>query len=555
MKKLPLTDQPFRQIISEDKLYADKTDYIFEMINNFKSCFLLRPRRFGKTLLLDTIDQLFSGDKDLFKGLKIASLGYEFKKHPVIRLTMNYAETSNPDNLKKYIVADLTKVAQNEDVKVTSKFYDKILNQLLEGLSKKYGAGVVFLIDEYNASVSTYTNEPDLAQANAKVLNNFYSALKNNDKYLRFVFVTGITRFASTSLDSGPNKFQDLSLAPRYAGSCGFTISEFDFLFADRMKETLENLITRGYFKSNANISDLREKILSWYDGYDWFGPERVLNPYTILNFFYAKNFDVYWPLSGKPNHISTLIQERPIDLIQPKLDGYTLERIKKAELGGLEAVPILFHTGYLAIDNLKWDTVKKEQEDEREGRYSFRFPNWEVETSYIEYCLQTVFQLSRVDFRKLRMQLSKAFAENDAKFIARFIGYLLSNIMHRQPISEERYYHSLVQASFAAAGFETIGGQAGSIDQTSFVIILPNKQRVIVEIKYRSVKSEDKTEDIDNYLDSALKEAVRAMATKGYAESFKLNVKSLKSLKALVVAIYDRVNVKAFFAPKSPFE
>jgi hypothetical protein len=245
-------------IISQDRLYADKTGYIFEMINNYESCFLSRPRRFGKTLLLDTIKELFSGDKELFKGLKIASLGYEFKKHPVIRLKMNYAETSSPDDLKKNIVEDLIEVAQVEEVAVKSEFFDKILNLLLKGLSKKYGAGVVFLVDEYDAPVSKHTGNLTLAEANASVLHDFYTALKNNIKYLRFVFVTGITRFALTSMDSGPNNFQDLSIDPSYAGSCGFTISEFDSLFQDRMPQTLESLKAKGQISHEANEEILR---------------------------------------------------------------------------------------------------------------------------------------------------------------------------------------------------------------------------------------------------------------------------------------------------------
>lgn len=200
---------------------------------------------------------------------------------------MSYLETDSPEKLKEYTADDLKSAAQNEGIAVTAKFLDKILEGLLSGLSSEYdGQGAVVLIDEYDAPVARHIGTPELAVANAQVLHGFYTGLKTSIKHIRFAFVTGVTRFALTALDSGPNHFYDLSLVPEYAGICGFAVSEFDTSFQDRMAETLKALVNTGQMESSSQASDLLAVILDWYDGYNWLGPEQVLNPYSILRFF-----------------------------------------------------------------------------------------------------------------------------------------------------------------------------------------------------------------------------------------------------------------------------
>jgi hypothetical protein len=147
-------------------------------------------------------------------------------------------------------------------------------------------------------------------------------------------------------MDSGSNNIKDISLLLQFSCVCGFTISEFDALFKDRMPQTLESLKAKGQISLKDNEEILRQKILQWYDGYNWLGLERVLKPYSILNFFSDCSLTAYWPLSGQPSHLKTLIQERPMDFIRPKLDGYTSKSIRKVELGCLEAIAVLFHSG-----------------------------------------------------------------------------------------------------------------------------------------------------------------------------------------------------------------
>jgi hypothetical protein len=245
--------------------------------------------------LVDTINELFSGDRDFFKNLWIGSdeAGYDFKKHPVIRLNMVLPEMGSANELKQSIFSELKPIAIKEGVEITSTSYAKTLEELITGLYEKYNkTGVVVLIDEYDAPITTNIGDYTLAEANAEVLHNFYTMLKKNITYLRFVFVTGITRFAFTVLDSGANNFLDISLDPNFSGICGFTISEFDALFHDQMEALLAAMKISGWMEPDSQVSDLRQEIMDWYDGYNWGERTKYSTPIPffislmIINFF-----------------------------------------------------------------------------------------------------------------------------------------------------------------------------------------------------------------------------------------------------------------------------
>ncbi|MDR1038646.1 MAG: AAA family ATPase [Deltaproteobacteria bacterium] len=292
-KKLSVGDRSFRSIILGNYLYADKTKYIYNMLKNYNCCFLSRPRRFGKTLLIKTIGELFKGERQLFEGLWIdTESDYGFEKHPVLNFNMSYSETDTKSRLIARIKDDLRDAGKRQGVKISSRSTcDKMMGQLLEGIYEKSGVGAVVLVDEYDAPVIDHILDLKLASDNCKVLHDFYRSMKTNIDYIHFALVTGITRFAMTSMDSGPNNFKDISILANFAGICGFTIGELDSLFQDRFEETLASLKTNKRIAWNAGFKALKNKILEWYDGYNWLGDEHILNPYSILNFFDKKNF------------------------------------------------------------------------------------------------------------------------------------------------------------------------------------------------------------------------------------------------------------------------
>ncbi|MDR1036856.1 MAG: AAA family ATPase [Deltaproteobacteria bacterium] len=292
VKRLCVTDRPFTQIIQRNYLYVDKTKFIYDILNGYgyQSCFLSRPRRFGKTLLLDTMSELFQGNRDLFKGLWIDKSDYQFEKHPVLFLDMSYDDISSSEDLKNNIKDDLEEFADEHDIKLAKKSCGRMLKQLLKKLYKKNKVGTVILVDEYDSPVTRYLSNLDLAIDNRQVLHDFYLSMKKNNRYVHFAFVTGISRFGLTSLDSGANNFKDISLMPEFAAICGFTSDELISFFSNRFTDTLTNLKSNKSIAWNAGHKALMAKIHQWYDGYNWLGPDHVYNPFSIINFFDEKN-------------------------------------------------------------------------------------------------------------------------------------------------------------------------------------------------------------------------------------------------------------------------
>jgi hypothetical protein len=570
-KPLPLGDPSFREIIQGNCLYADKTKYIHSLIKDPipKCYFLSRPRRFGKTLLIKTIEELFRGNRELFRGLYIdTQTDYKFERHPVLRLNMAYTELSVKEDLASRIKDNLREAAEIEEVTITADSYGEMMGQFLKGVHKKNNVGAVILIDEYDFPVARHIADLKLASDNCDILHDFYTSLKTYGDYIRFALVTGITRFTMTAMDSGPNNFIDISLDPDFAGICGFTVSEFDELFRDRLKETLEKIKNRKFIRQDADEKALKAKILDWYDGYNWLGAERVLNPYSILNFFGQKKFRPYWPLSGIPSHLSSLVMEKPLEFIQPSLDSVFAQDIRRVELGRLEPVSVLFHSGYLTIDEeLLKDTGETTDEGEplEDEAFTFRIPNREVGLHYKSFLFQRAFGLTNNDFNDFAKKLREALLNKDSKQLANLLQNILFGITHRQhpgtkdtqnsEINIERhelaenYYHSVIKASFVSAGIEVLGEPAGSRVQADMAMFLPNRIRVVVELKCcRGSVKDDNEGTADRAaveLASTLNEAEKAINSKGYAGPFRT---SAREILCLALAVRGRDEVAARF-------
>ncbi|MDR2140178.1 MAG: AAA family ATPase, partial [Deltaproteobacteria bacterium] len=394
-KEITKINQTFSEIISENMLYADKTEYIYNMVKKCKVCFLCRPRRFGKSLLLSTIEALFLGQRELFKGLWIDSSGFAFETHPVIYLSMDYDKTSQPDLLEKLIMLDLNELGTSEGLSITDLSLGAALKQLVTGLYIKYNKSqstlaesspnlgtarkVVVLIDEYDAPIIDNLDQPAIAEANLATLHDFYRGFKKLDKFIRFVFVTGISQAARVALGQSSNNIVDISLMSEFAGICGFTLQDLDALFADRYEDTLSVLIEKDMMPPNSTVADLKAEILKWYDGYVFDGQTqfdetsldmatRVLNPFSIVNFFFYKSFSEYWLQSGPPTFLSKLIANDPDAFIfeEPLRDSE--ESLRSFIPGSVSPVPILFQTGYLTLNGVSWK--------DRKTPYSLKIPN-----------------------------------------------------------------------------------------------------------------------------------------------------------------------------------
>jgi hypothetical protein len=415
---------------------------------------------------LDTLNELFLGHRHLFENLWIGrETDYDFKPHPVIRLSMNYAKTDSPERLEKYLIEVLLEAAESMDVEITKTEYDSILEELLKKLSKKHGAGVAVLIDEYDAPAARHIDDPDLAQANSEVLHGLYAALKVSEEYIRFVFATGITGFAMTALDSGPNNFEDISLSPEYGGVCGFTVSEFDHYFGDRMEDLLQSLMETEYLSADKRRDDLRNLILAWYDGYNWLGEERVLNPYALVNLFAKKSFSDYWIQSGRPSHLEMMIRTRPQDFLGPQAATYLSSNVRKVDLRHLEPLPVLFHSGYLTIDKKVFTQSKIQTPDGepvKQTSYTFKFPNIEVAAGYSNL-LKATFGESKYEALVGRTSVFLyAVDSRDSVAVAEWFANVLSAVTFCQHTPDESFYHAILQGCLVSGGLKVLVELAG---------------------------------------------------------------------------------------------
>ncbi|MDR1036511.1 MAG: ATP-binding protein [Deltaproteobacteria bacterium] len=552
MGKISKNDLTFREIVQGNFIYADKTGYIYDILKDDPTsfCFLSRPRRFGKTLLLNTLAELFQGDRELFRGLLIDKKGYKFERHPVVKFNMAYSQMSSKNELISRISKSLLKMAREEGVEFVEDAYGEMLGELLEGLCIKYGAKVVVLIDEYDAPLTRHIMEQDIAVGIREVLRNFYTSLKTNSEYIRLAFVTGITRFALTELDSGPNNFFDISLVPEFGGICGFTKKEMRTLFNDRFPDTLAALKSKGNISLNTDINDLKLMIEDYYDGYNWLGEENVLNPYSLLRFFTLNEFDTYWPLSGQPSHLSALVRQNPLAFILPKLEAYPAILTRKAELSTLEPVPVLFQSGYLTIDKpVIIEELEKGKVVKKSG-YTFKIPNTEVRKDFEYNLFLYAFDPSGLYFRSFSKELPEALLKNDSKKTAALLHNLLSAISSEQHEPNEKHYHAVIQAAFIATGLEVLGQTPSSSDGKSDMSVFFKGIRFVMEVKYCKAdkKDGDNKEKADKALESALDTAADQIRSKDYAAPFRV---AGKTTTGVAIAVRGRNEVAVrFFEP-----
>jgi hypothetical protein len=510
------------------------------MLNLSPFCFLSRPRRFGKSLLIDTIDELFRGDRKLFEGLWIDMPNkFDFRQHPVLNLCMTYTEINQKSDLIDRISDDLLEVADEEDVKITAKSYGEILGQLLKRLSKKFGAGIVILIDEYDSPVTDNITNRDLALDCRNVLHDFYRAMKKYSKYIKFALVTGITRFAMVSLDSGPNNFMDISLHPKFSGICGFTPQELETYFSDRFTDAIAKLKPSIATPTDADFKELTSDILEWYDGYNWLGPDHILNPYSIFNFIENFEFDSYWPRSGHPSHLTALVRENPRDYMLPSLEAYAANEVRKCDVANLSPIPVLFHSGYLTIEH-KTTILNTENNKVTEiPAFTFKIPNTEVRLQFEASIFNDAFKPKPQYLSNLTKCLPSALVNKNSQEVSRLLHDLLTSISyyqhpstkqdsisseislseqsvtsaqlceHDHPITSsqlsihghsassqkpagffditntEKYYHAILHGAFHASGFEVHSEGTSANGRTDIVLFLNNKIRIVIELKY----------------------------------------------------------------------
>ena len=278
---LPIGQQYFASIRKDNGIYVDKTEYIYNLCAPLsRNYFLSRPRRFGKSLTLDTISELFSGNRALFEGLWIEDKWDWSQTYPVIRLSLD--SIGQEDGLRDALVDALKKIAKTYDLTLTSAHPGLAFEELIEKLVEKTGRQVVILIDEYDKPITHYIDPDDLTKSREQrdILKDFFGILKNASKNIRFLLLTGVSKFSRTSIFSELNHLSDLTLKRQYAALCGYTQAELEHYFAAYLKTMPPNTLERMKF---------------WYDGYSWDGQTFMYNPFSVLNFFDCQQYRNFW--------------------------------------------------------------------------------------------------------------------------------------------------------------------------------------------------------------------------------------------------------------------
>lgn len=370
LRKLPIGIQTFAEIREENYLYVDKTAFVWRIANTGKPYFLSRPRRFGKSLLLSTFEAYFEGKKDLFEGLAIADMEKEWKKYPVLHLDLNAEKYDSPQALVEILSRQLTqwelKYGKGEDEGTLSGRFAGVIRRA----SEQSGRGVVVLVDEYDKPLLQALGDDALLDDYRKTLKAFYGVLKSSDRYLRFVFLTGVTKFAQVSVFSDLNQLNDISLDLAYATVCGITKEELISTFVPELE--------RQAVANEMTLKEVVEMMTRRYDGYH-FHPKGVgvFNPFSVLNSFYKLEFGSYWFQTGTPTFLVELLKESEYDLrtlidgVEASASSFTEYRVEANN-----PIPLIYQSGYLTIKDY----------DKRFGNYLLEFPNDEVRYGFMDF-------------------------------------------------------------------------------------------------------------------------------------------------------------------------
>ncbi|MDR1606799.1 MAG: ATP-binding protein [Deltaproteobacteria bacterium] len=539
MKKLSLGTKSFSKIKDHDYIYADKTKDLYNIILEPLPYFLSRPRRFGKSLLLNTLKEIFLGHRNLFEGLYIYDQPFDWEPHPVIHLDISSMLRSSPEALYASLLSSLIEYSDSLKLSIGDTNPVDFFQRLLERYSKKHGEGrMVVLIDEYDAPILKNIHNSSLAEDIRNALRLFYSVLKSHEEHLRFAFITGVTRFTKTSIFSDLNNLVDLTLNPKYPNICGFTIEEFDALFQEHMKNALEPLIKRKSLSLGSSVADLREKLLEWYDGYSWDGTTKVLNPWSILNFFEEQKFDSFWFESGTPTFLVDLIKERKMTLDLFDNDSAIITNLlNNVDIDNYEPIPVMFQTGYLTVDQIEND------------EYHLVLPNLEVKSSLFSNLLSLKTSFKTISELKAHAEiLHKALSQKNARDIETSFGRFLSSVSLQLHNPKESYYQTLFMFAMTLVNQSVKVEEASGEGFLDVSMDIPGIGVFIIEMKYLKAKDKDTEDqvtedDINDELNELSLQALRQIDKKKYANKYCVPGKKVYKM---ALAVYKRTTIKA---------
>ena len=511
--KLPIGIQTFETIRAEGYVYVDKTKQLVDLIDSGKIYFLARPRRFGKSLTVSTFDALFSGKKELFKELYAEEFlnRPEFKPSPVISLNMSSITTNQGIEMLELSLRRLTvEIADRLNVEAPKDIPSgDIFRNLIVNTARKHNQKVVILVDEYDNPYTDFVNNPDMAEKVRDILRNFYVQIKANDEYIRFTFITGISKFAKFGVFSTLNSPLDISLMPKYAEICGYTEDEIIRYFPDYIEETAKCMAI--------TTDELIRQMRNYYNGFsfDDEAKARLYNPYSTLSFFAEKNFYNYWMDSGKSKVIADYLKNKNLNVEQFR--NFPVSRDFAKSPGDVDTAPpegFLYQSGYLTLRPGTSDA------------FALDYPNTEVLNAMSAIVAQNILQDRDENFSGCRQRILLALPTNDHELFKDAINSLLASIPYddfakaaNQNILINRYkfpaqewlYRSTILAFLRGCGVVVTAEMHTNLGRADLVVSHKGKTWVIeIKVAYEGESPAQKAE-----------EALRQIIDKNYAAPY----------------------------------
>ena len=431
MEKLPVLPiglQYFAQIRKGNCLYVDKTAHIYNLcLPENRYYFLSRPRRFGKSLTLDTINELFSGNKALFEGLDIYDKWDWSQTYPVIRLSLD--AIGHEEGLKDALIIAVQDIAKKFKVKLSRKTPGALFKELIQAVTEKTGKQVIVLIDEYDKPIVDHIDPYNLEIANKQrdILKNFFGILKDTSNHIRFLLITGVSKFSKVSIFSELNHLSDLTLHPQYAALCGYTQAELVHYFEPYLKTMPEETL---------------EKVKLWYNGYSWDAKTFVYNPFSVLNFFDMQVYGNFWFETGTPTFLIKLLRKRfNYTLEETEVSNLILDSFRLEQFDALDVNSILLQTGYLTIkEKTPYDT------------FILNYPNREVKKAFGQFLLSAYTETPvTINYGA---SILRALDHNNLPDVIKVLNDLIKAVPDQNYIKdEEKFFHAIIHLIFTMIG------------------------------------------------------------------------------------------------------
>ena len=455
MKKLPIGIQTIQKILKEGYVYVDKTLLAYQLIEGgAPHYFLSRPRRFGKSLFIDTLAEILKGNKELFKDCAIYQTDYDWTKYAVLNFDFSTIDIDTKEELQISLKTVVDNLAEAFGVAIKGPSVRFRLQSLVETLAKE--SKVVVLVDEYDCPIINNLDNPQVAEANRKFLRGFFSTLKSLDRCLKFTFITGVSRFSKVSLFTGPNNLDDITMNAQYAAIAGYTEEELQSAFAEHIQAIAQ--------EQGTTLAEVLATIKHWYNGYRFTrADERVYNPFSTLGYMNEREPKSYWYDTATPSFLIDELKKHPeASLPLEETTANHSELADKSILDQLDIKTLMFQTGYL--------TIKDYASDSR--RYTLSFPNEEVREAFSESLLKHL--VPRVATRSTVCE-EALIAQNLDSFFAELKSFFAE--LHYKFFSKasERTYHLMLQCMLRGMGFDVISESSMNLGVIDMLIRLPD--------------------------------------------------------------------------------